>query len=264
MHERMETDSSRRIGNSARGLLFGSVAEHYERYRLGYPDELVDVVLEYSGRPVRTALEVGAGTGKATRIFAARGIELTALEPDAEMAKVLTSVTHGLPVRTEVTTFEDFRTESRFDLVFAAAAWHWTNPATRWTQAVELLVPGGVLALFGTPGELKDPDLLAAVDEIEKRVLAQDSPSDLHHWSIEEMAGADGVVDVEQRELAYVTTTTAEDFVGRLATVSAYLNLDPQQRDATLRDVRAVLPDLVEVDTTLQLSLARRADHLLS
>lgn len=263
MHECMETDSSRPFGNSVRGLLFGSVAERYERYRPGYPDELVDVVLEYSGRPLCTALEVGAGTGKATRTFAARGIEITALEPDAKMAAVLTSVTQGLPVRTAVTTFEDFRTESRFDLVYAAAAWHWTSPVTRWTQAVGLLVPGGVLALFGAPGELADPDLLAAVDEIEKRVLAEDCPSDLHPWSIEEMAAAD-VVDVEQRELSYVATTTAADFVGRLATVSAYLKLDPQQRADTLRNVRAVLPDHVEIDTTLQLSLARRADHLLS
>jgi SAM-dependent methyltransferase len=153
----MVTEPSQPLGNSVRGLLFGSVAECYERYRLDYPDELVDTVLGYAGRPVCTALEVGAGTGKATRPFAARGIEVTALEPDADMAKVLARVTHGLPVRPVVTTFEHFRTESRFDLVYAAAAWHWTSPVTRWAQAVELLVPGGVLALFGAPAELKGP-----------------------------------------------------------------------------------------------------------
>ena len=53
-----------------RALSFGAVASAYERYRPGYPDELVDEVLAYAGRPVRTALEVGAGTGKATRAFA--------------------------------------------------------------------------------------------------------------------------------------------------------------------------------------------------
>jgi len=70
-------------------LSFGSVAELYERYRLDYPGEIVDAVVRHAGRPVRSALEVGAGTGKATRLFASRGIEVTALEPNAAMARVL-------------------------------------------------------------------------------------------------------------------------------------------------------------------------------
>ena len=260
----MVTEPSQPLGNSVRRLLFGSVAERYERYRLDYPSELVETVLRYAVRPVSTALEIGAGTGKATRPFAVRGIEITALEPDADMAKVLARATHGLPVRPVVTTFEDFRTESRYDLAYAAAAWHWTKPDTRWAQAVQVLIPGGVLALFGAPAELKDSDLFAAVDEIEKSVLSEDDSVDVHPWSIEEMSAADGLVDVEQRELPFVAITPAADYVGRLATVSAYLRLAPDQRADTLRKVRAVLPDHVEIDTTVHLSLARRVDHLLS
>lgn len=207
---------------------------------------------------MHSALEVGAGTGKATRPFASRGIEVVALEPDADMAQVLNRATHGLPVRPVVVTFERFRADVRFDLVFAAAPWHWTSAATRWERAVELLVPGGVLALFGMPAELKDPGLFAAVDEVEKRVLSAGDPAEVHSWSIEETASADGLADVEQRDLPSVTTTTAADFVGRLATVSAYLVLDPGERAAALRQVRAVLPDQFDIDTTVKLSLARR------
>jgi hypothetical protein len=47
-----------------RALSFGSVASAYERFRPGYPDELVDEVLAYAGRPVRTVLEIGAGRAK--------------------------------------------------------------------------------------------------------------------------------------------------------------------------------------------------------
>ena len=135
--------------------MFGSVAESYERYRLDYSNNLVDTILAYASRPMHSALEVGAGTGKATRAFALRGIEVIALEPDADMARVLKKATRGLPVRPVVATLEQFRADSRFDLVFAAAAWHWTSVATRWTQAVELLVLGGVLALVGRPAELR-------------------------------------------------------------------------------------------------------------
>jgi SAM-dependent methyltransferase len=242
----------------ARGMLFGSVADNYERYRLDYPADVVDAVLQYAGQQVASALEVGAGTGKATRVFGSRGIEVTALEPDAEMARVLERETSGLPVTTMVTTFERFRTDSRYDLVYAAAAWHWTNPATRWHQAAELLAPDGVLAIFGRPSELKDPDLFSKVDEIEKRLLPAEDPGDVHAWSVEEMTASDGFGDIEQCDLPSAIWTTREAFVGRLATVSAYLMLDPEMRAEALREVQRVVPDKFEIDTTVQLSLARR------
>jgi len=70
---------------SGRALSFGAVAEAYERFRPGYPVELFDRVMTYAGQPIRTALEIGAGTGKATRLLAQRGVTVTATEPDGAM-----------------------------------------------------------------------------------------------------------------------------------------------------------------------------------
>lgn len=240
------------------GLLFGSVADRYERYRLGYPPELLEAVVQYAGRPLRAALEVGAGTGKATRLFAAAGVAVTALEPDAQMAALLVRTTQGLPVEPALTTFEQFRTGRRFDLVYAAAAWHWTDPRTRWAKAVELLAPGGVLALFGRSAELMDPALFAAVDDIERRLLPEESQTAGHPWSIGDMAGTDGLADVTEHSLPGVVTRTAANFVGRLATASAYLGLQPEHRAEILRQVGAVLPGQVDIDNTVRLALARR------
>lgn len=100
--------------------------------------------------------------------------------------------------------------------------------------------------------------LFAAVDEIEKRVLPQDDPT-VHPWSVKEVAAVDGLVDVVQTDLPRVVTMSATDFVGRLATVSAYLTLRTSQRFDLLRQVRAVLPDHVDIDATLHLAMARRA-----
>ncbi|MEU0152034.1 hypothetical protein [Micromonospora fulviviridis] len=47
---------------SDRALSFGAMAEAYERFRPGYPAALFDTVMTYAGRPVRTALEIGAET----------------------------------------------------------------------------------------------------------------------------------------------------------------------------------------------------------
>lgn len=246
-------------GAPGRGLLFGSAAESYEQYRLGYPGRVLDAVLAYAGRPLHTALEVGAGTGKATRLFARRGIHVTALEPDAAMAGVLARVTRGLPVRPLATTFEDFGEAARFDVLYAAAAWHWTDPATRWRRAAGLLAPGGVLALFGSPAELADPELRASVSAIEDRVLPGEDGPYLPAWSMREMTAAEGLTDVRERFLPGTATATADAFVGRLSTVSAYLLLPREQRAAALREIRAALPAEVALDTTIRLRLARRA-----
>lgn len=254
----MVTNGGELPAESGSGLLFGSVADSYERYRLGYPGELCAAVLRYAGRPVGAALEVGAGTGKATRLFASAGIEVTALEPDRQMAALLIRTTQGLPVEPVVATFERFHTARRFDLVYSAAAWHWTDPQTRWAKAVDLLVPGGVLALFGRPFELMDPALSAVIDDIERRLLPGHGQIPGHPWSAEDMAYVHGLAEVTEHRLPGAVTMTAADFVGRLATASAYLRLQPDDRAEALRQVRAALPDQVDIDTTVQLALARR------
>ncbi|MCL2781377.1 MAG: class I SAM-dependent methyltransferase [Actinomycetia bacterium] len=273
------TDNRDRL--AAAGLEFGSVADAYERHRLGYSGELADVVFEYAGGPARTALEVGAGTGKATRVFAARGVAVTALEPDPRMARVLRRMTRGLPVEPVVAAFERYQTTRRFDLVFAAASWHWTDPATRWTRAVELLAPHGVLALFSRPTDVADPQLAAALCQLEEELLPADScpsapadPTDRaeptdpaeppaaplpgHPWSVAEMAAVDGLVDVTLVDLPRVLTMPADDFVARLGTVSAYLRLDATDRADALRRVRAALPDPVAVDASMSVYLGHR------
>ena len=91
---------------------------------LAYPESLVDDVLAFVGfeaSQVR-ALEVGAGTGKATMSFARRGVDIVALEPSAAMAAVARGNCGGFPnVRVEVTSFEGWPLEAgAFHLVFAA------------------------------------------------------------------------------------------------------------------------------------------------
>jgi SAM-dependent methyltransferase len=71
---------------SERRLSFGEVAELYDRARPSYPEALVEDLIELAG--AGTALEVGAGTGKATVLFGQRGVSVLALEPSAEMAAV--------------------------------------------------------------------------------------------------------------------------------------------------------------------------------
>ncbi|MFC4150373.1 class I SAM-dependent methyltransferase [Micromonospora mangrovi] len=251
---------------TGRALSFGTVAEAYERFRPGYPAALADLVLTYAGRPVRTALEIGAGTGKATRLFARRGIAVTATEPDAAMlAELRRQVPTG--VRTVQAAFEDLPPGESHGLVYAAAALHWTRPEGRWSRMAALLEPGGVFASFGGPLRLADPAVAEAVHAARAPFLDSDevpspdgTPADqVLQWPGTELARSAWFTDVRQSVIERRLTMTAHDFVGLLSTVSAYLTLPPAAREQVFDRIVRVLPEAVEVTADVTVHLARRS-----
>lgn len=250
---------------SARGLTFGSVATDYERFRLGYPPEVVDLVRQYATVPLRRAVEIGAGTGKATRVFSAAGVAVTALEPDPQMFAELGRHVTGdvLPV---LSTFEDYaHAADPVDLVYAAAALHWTEAGTRWARIAALLRPDGVVACIGGARDLADAGLRKRVREAREPDVEDDDlplpdagPEASMRWPGTEMRDAPSFADVEQVVLERRSVMTADAFVGHLSTVSAYLLLPPEKRGEVLRRIRAVLPDRVAVTADVTVHLARR------
>ncbi|WP_250006317.1 bifunctional 2-polyprenyl-6-hydroxyphenol methylase/3-demethylubiquinol 3-O-methyltransferase UbiG [Actinoplanes sp. M2I2] len=127
------------------GRLFTEVPELYDRVRPGYPDELFDDLARIAGlRAGSSVLEVGCGTGQATRSLAGRGYAITALEPGAEMAALARRRLAGLgDVTVETATFEQWDAgDARFETVVAASSWHWVDPAIGWAKARAVLGPG--------------------------------------------------------------------------------------------------------------------------
>ena len=237
-----------------RALTFGSVAERYERYRPGYPEQVADHVLAGLGEPGGlTALEVGAGTGKATRLIAGRGVRVHAVEPDHEMCRVLKAATEGLPVSITQSTFEALAPASTVDIVYAAAAWHWTEPATRWIRAAHWLRPGGVVAALGSPVNVADDLLAKQVEDIVEAHVgdvsvagAEDDAAGLR-WPANELTASPYFTEVQEHEVTLHQPMASEDFVGLISTVSSYLLLGEDAQQAMLDELRAALPEQVEV-----------------
>ncbi len=140
------TDSRRR----GLGQVFDEVAELYDRVRPAYPDELYADLASVTGIGARSAvLEVGCGTGQATRALAGLA-RVTAVEPGAHLAALARERLAGLGVDIEAARFEDWADQGRrFDALVAAASWHWVDPSVGWRRAHDLLLPGGWLALLG-------------------------------------------------------------------------------------------------------------------
>jgi SAM-dependent methyltransferase len=131
---------------------FGEDAELYDRMRPTYPAELFNELAALAGlAPGASVLEIGPGTGQATRALALRGYRVTGVELSADMARICRRRCAGLDVRIDVSAFEDWAPgDERFDLVFAATAFHWVDPAVRYRKSAEVLRPGGALATVRT------------------------------------------------------------------------------------------------------------------
>ncbi|MDG4797065.1 class I SAM-dependent methyltransferase [Micromonospora sp. WMMD1082] len=156
------------------GGVFDEVPELYDRIRPGYPDDLVADLVTVTGVGERSSvLEVGCGTGQATRSLAALGCALTAVEPGAGMAALARRRLAAFGrVTVERSTFEAWDDRGRrFDLLVAASSWHWVDPSIGWRRAHDVLRPGGWLALLGhvvvrRPGK---PEVYAETVDLHER-----------------------------------------------------------------------------------------------
>lgn len=130
---------------------FDGVAELYETYRPSYPAELIDDVVNLSGiQPDGEILEVGSGTGKATRLFAQRGFSILCLEPGQNLIVVAKTQLSDYPqIQFECSRFEEWEANQRkFDLLISAQAFHWVPQEVRFVKAATVLKSGGHIALF--------------------------------------------------------------------------------------------------------------------
>jgi len=260
-------------------LVFGEVAELYDRARAGYPAALVDDVLGFAqgDGPGLRALEGGAGTGKATAAFGARGLDILALEPSPAMAEVARRNCRAFPgVRVTEASFEDWPgPPGGFGLVYSASAWHWVDPAVRNRKAAEVLSPGGTLALFWHRVRWQDEPLRDELDRLYRRLvpgLYAQGPgfpglsTRRGEGSAGDEIGASGwFADVTERLYPWSATFTADSFAELLMTQSDHRLLPEDQRTELLDGVREIIArhgGEVEIPHATRLLLARNRPAL--
>lgn len=139
---------------------FDSSADLYQQARPDYPGPLYDTLVHAAGlKEGDRLLEIGCATGKATIPLARRGFRVKCLEIGPALAAAGRRNLADFPhVEIIESAFEAWTPEppQQFDLVFAATAWHWLDPATRYQQAWKLLRPGGHLAFWSATHVVPD------------------------------------------------------------------------------------------------------------
>jgi len=220
-----------------RARSFGAVADEYERRRPGYPDAAVDWLLPPGSREVA---DVGAGTGKLTGSLLARGLRVTAVEPDPDMLAVLTLVQPAAEARragADALPLPD----ASVDAVLVGQAWHWFPHERAVAEVRRVLRPDARLGLVWNQIAPEEPwqveverlnagargTVLEPLTELPAVVEVDGLPSD----------------ELEAALFPWTELLTPEQVRARLATYSHIALLEAAERERLLDRIAAVVAE---------------------
>jgi SAM-dependent methyltransferase len=238
---------------------FDTVAALYDRARPTYPEKLVDDLV--AALPGRRVLEIGCGTGKLTRALVERGLDVTCVEPGANLAAI---AARSAPVIVE--RFEDWTPDGVYDAVCCATAWHWLDPEIAPRKVHELLRPGGVLGVIGTH-HVVPPDadrffreIQVAYDAIGEGVTDLADVGDIRHSDADALR-ATGLFEVEDRGYVRTIDYDASAYIDLLNTYSGHITMSDDERSTIFDAVRRLAGDrTIRKHHLFCLHLARKVD----
>ena len=136
---------------------YSTLAEHYDK-RADYANEAIDAMLDLT-RPDRTRpiADIGAGTGKLTKLLLARGYTVRAVEPNDSMREHGIRNTAGAPVQWTTGTGEQTGLpDASFDLVTFGSSFNVTDRPRALREVARIARSHGWFACMWNHRDLDD------------------------------------------------------------------------------------------------------------
>ncbi|MFZ6036086.1 MAG: class I SAM-dependent methyltransferase [Patescibacteria group bacterium] len=130
---------------------FSTIPEQYDKARLDYPPQMFRDLLKYSQlKKTSPILEIGIGTGKASKPLVRRGNSFVANDLSKELVGIAKrNLKRYKKARYVIGPFENVRLpKNHFGLIYSAQTFHWIKPSIQFSKTHSLLKPGGTLALM--------------------------------------------------------------------------------------------------------------------
>jgi SAM-dependent methyltransferase len=218
---------------------FGLAAAEYERGRPTYPPGVGEVLSRELGLgPGVRVCDLGAGTGKFTRLLLALGCEVVAVEPVAGMRDQLSRLlpdVEALDGTGEATSLPS----GSVDAVTVAQAFHWFDAPAALAEIQRVLRPGGGLALVWNVRDESAP-WVARLTEVIGWYKHPASRYQSVDWKAE-VAASGRFTPVEAVSLPWAQPMTLDMFRDRMRSISYIAALPPSEQEPVVE--RAV--DLV-------------------
>lgn len=183
----------------------------------------------------RRVADLGAGTGGFSRVVAARGAAVVAIELDPRMAAVAAARSPGVAVVNARAERLPLRSGC-LDAAVVSSAWHWMDHRATLAEVARVLRPGGVLGVVWN-GPARSVEWVA-------QVLDRRSPGVGHfHSRTLEVPPGSGFGAPEHRTFRYSLPRTPEELVGLAGTYSRLAALPAAERDAAAGRIARLVED---------------------
>jgi len=223
---------------------FAAAADVYERARPTYPPDAVAWLADRLGlAPGRTVVDVGAGTGKLTRLLVPFGPRVIAVEPVPQMLTKLREVvpgTEAMAGTAEALPLAD----ASVDAITVAQAMHWFDHSQALPELRRVLRPSGSLGLIWNSRDLSDPlqkQLEALLAPAREMVPAQIELG----WR-EPLRSSPLFGPIEERRFRNEQLSTAQDLRDRVTSTSFVAAMAPADRETLLDQVQALVAEMPE------------------
>jgi ubiquinone/menaquinone biosynthesis C-methylase UbiE len=135
---------------------WNGIAEQYDAFRPSAPDVLPSLLAQLAGTPMPAhVVDIGAGTGLSTLVWAGHAQLVTGIEPNADMRRQAEARLAAIPdeqrnsVRFIAASAEHTGLPDAYaDIVTASQAFHWMEPVATLAEVARILRPGGVFAAY--------------------------------------------------------------------------------------------------------------------
>jgi SAM-dependent methyltransferase len=217
---------------------FGRAAANYERGRPGYPEAAVEWLVSSLGiGPGTTVVDLGAGTGKFTRMLRPTGARIIAIEPVPAMRKELERAVRGVEIL-DGTAEAIPCSDASADAITAAQAFHWFATSRALSEMHRVLREGGGLGLIWNRRDQRDA-LQAGLDAVICRHRGQAPAHEANDWraviQTSPLFQATG-----ERQFRHEQVVDLDGLVDRVLSTSFIAMLSERDRAAVAGEVRAL------------------------
>lgn len=227
---------------------YSAVAGAYDRVRPRYPVDSIDRAIASARLPPNAKiLEIGCGPGIATVEFARRGFSMVCVEPSLEMCKFARQNCAEYPnVEIQNTSFEEWDLQAKsFDAVLAASSFHWIPPEIACPKAADALRDNCPLILLWNVVPSPRYEVFQVLEEVYRNCV----PTLAKYASIEQdklnlqaidktLIDSGRFQELISDKVVHSITYNTDDYLMLLSTLSPYIALEPEVRNALFAGLR--------------------------
>lgn len=229
---------------------FDNTAGNYDKIRPDYVRDIFEDIFLYKAIDKDSnVLEIGMGSGKASRKFLDTGCNLIGIEPGENFVKMAKERYNNYPNFTAVKeTFESYTcSDEYFDLIYAATSFHWIAEEFGYKRVFQLLKSGGVFARFAyhACGDRMNSNLNEEIQSLYARYMNRSGTknlfSEVDAVNIANIACSYGFENTKYKLYETKKVFNADEYVKLLETYPDHMSLNVDDREKLFSGIHSAI-----------------------